>query len=103
MSGLQSVILGFFLQTPIHGAYTELFAGLSPQITPDKTGAWGTSGILSLPLTCMLTWRDSVIPWGRFGTLRKDLEAAAKTKGEGGTGRAKDFWEWSEKQVKPYL
>ena len=44
-----------------------------------------------------------VIPWGRFGSLRKDLEAAGKSKSEGGSGIAKDFWEWSEKQVKPFL
>ena len=51
----------------------------------------------------MLIWRDLVIPWGRFSSLRKDLEAAGKSKSEGGTGRAKEFWEWSEKQVQPYL
>ncbi len=28
------------LHTPIHGAYTELFAGLSPDVTPDNNGAW---------------------------------------------------------------
>lgn len=26
---------------PLNGAYTELFAGLSPEITVEKTGCWG--------------------------------------------------------------
>jgi retinol dehydrogenase-12 len=38
--GWQNKILGLILYTPIHGAYTELFAGLSPDVTPDKNGAW---------------------------------------------------------------
>ena len=45
MTGIQSTIMGFFLQTPIHGAYTELFAGLSPQVTPNKSGAYSTSAV----------------------------------------------------------
>jgi hypothetical protein len=44
-----------------------------------------------------------VIPWGRFGPLRKDLEEGSKTTEEGGTGAAKKFWEWSEEQVKSYV
>lgn len=84
ISGIQAVVLNLLLHTPIHGAYTELFAGLSPEITLDKTGAW-------------------IIPWGRFGTLRKDIEAAGKTESEGGTGRGEEFWKWSEQQVQSYL
>ncbi|RDW86026.1 hypothetical protein BP5796_04351 [Coleophoma crateriformis] len=69
---------------PINGAYTELFAGLSPRITLALSGSW-------------------VIPFGRIYPIRKDLNAAMKTKSEGGTGGTHDFWEWSEQQVKPYL
>ncbi|KAJ9663300.1 short-chain alcohol dehydrogenase [Coniosporium apollinis] len=84
--------LGFWLtmltkilvHPPIYGAYTELFAGLSPEITVEKTGVW-------------------VIPWGRFAPLRDDLEQAAKTEAEGGKGTAEKFWIWSEEQVKLYL
>lgn len=43
-----------------------------------------------------------VVPWGRFSLLRKDLEAAAKTEAQGGTGTGLKFWEWSEEQVKAY-
>ena len=31
----------FMLYPPVFGAYTELFAGLSPVITMEKTGTWG--------------------------------------------------------------
>jgi len=44
-----------------------------------------------------------VVPWGRFAPLRKDLLEASKTKEEGGTGIAKQFWEWTEEQVTAYL
>jgi hypothetical protein len=43
VTGMQSTILGFFLQPPINGAYTMMFAGLSDQVTPNKSGAYGTS------------------------------------------------------------
>ncbi len=74
----------FILHEPIKGAYTELFAGLSPEVTMEKTGGW-------------------VVPWGRFMRIRKDLQQATKTKAEGGTGIGEEFWEWTEKQVEPYL
>jgi hypothetical protein len=35
-----NVIVGLFLHPPIYGAYTELFAGLSPEVTIEKSGAW---------------------------------------------------------------
>ncbi|KAH8748762.1 hypothetical protein BGZ57DRAFT_861575 [Hyaloscypha finlandica] len=82
--GWQITMINTFLHTPIHGAYTELFAGLSPDVTPDHNGAW-------------------IIPWGRITPIRKDLEAAGKSEEEGGTGIAAEFWEWSEEQVKAYL
>jgi retinol dehydrogenase-12 len=44
----QSAIFGFFLRRvvlhpPIFGAYTELFAGLSPEVTIERSGDWGES------------------------------------------------------------
>jgi retinol dehydrogenase-12 len=35
--------------------------------------------------------------------IRADLLAASKTKDEGGTGLAEEFWVWNEEQIKPYL
>ena len=38
--GWQSTLLNPILHTPIHGAYTELFGGLSPDVTMENNGAW---------------------------------------------------------------
>ncbi|KAJ4178350.1 short-chain alcohol dehydrogenase [Fusarium falciforme] len=69
---------------PINGAYTELFAAFSPDITIENSGIW-------------------VVPWGRFMPIRPDLQAGALLESEGGTGMAEKFWVWSEEQIKPYL
>jgi len=80
-----TIIRTLFLHPSVYGAYTELFAGLSPEVTIEKSGEW-------------------VIPWGRFvKMIRKDITAATKTEAEGGTGIAQKFWEWNEEQVKSYL
>ncbi|KAI2468307.1 NAD(P)-binding protein [Annulohypoxylon bovei var. microspora] len=75
----------FILHPTVFGAYTELFGGLSPEVTLEKSGQW-------------------VIPWGRFQSLRKDLVAGSRSTSEpGGTGTAERFWDWSEEQVRSYL
>ncbi|KAI9697554.1 MAG: hypothetical protein M1820_007753 [Bogoriella megaspora] len=68
----------------INGAYAELWAGLSPEVTTEKAGSY-------------------VIPFGRFYPIRRDLEAATKSEAEGGNGTTSKFWEWSEEQVSKYL
>ncbi|KAI0382804.1 short-chain dehydrogenase [Hypomontagnella monticulosa] len=68
----------------ILGAYTALFAGLSEEVTLKRTGSW-------------------IVPWGRFGEIRKDLLQGSLPQSEGGTGLAQKFWEWTEEQVKPYV
>ena len=62
-------------------------------------------GVRTIPTLSfnLLNQRLLVIPWGRFGTLRKDIELAGKAKSEGGTGRGEEFFAWSEKQVQSYL
>ncbi|KAK0631098.1 hypothetical protein B0T17DRAFT_616661 [Bombardia bombarda] len=69
----------------IKGAYSELFAGLSPEITLEKTGAW-------------------IIPWGRFGKVRPDLERGALPASDDlpGSGLADRWVEWEEQQVSSY-
>ncbi|KAL1989082.1 hypothetical protein VTN96DRAFT_5845 [Rasamsonia emersonii] len=64
---------------PVFGAYTELFAGLSPKVTIDNC-----------PLRPNLA--DS-----------KDFVDATKTEAEGGTGAGLKFWEWTEDQIRGYL
>ncbi|KAI1323656.1 retinol dehydrogenase 12 [Xylariaceae sp. FL0255] len=73
-----------FLHDALYGAYTELFAGFSPDITLDKNNAF-------------------LAPWGRIIALRSDIDNACKTTDEGGSGAAQAFWEWSEQQVQAYL
>lgn len=80
----QKIVINLVLKQPIYGAYTELYAGLSPDVTIEKTGSW-------------------IEPWGHIKTLnRKDIEDACKRKSEGGTGIAEEFWSWTEEQVRPY-
>ncbi|RSL99911.1 hypothetical protein CEP52_009455 [Fusarium oligoseptatum] len=77
-------MIKFMMYPPIMGAYTELYGGLSPDITLDKTGSW-------------------IIPFGRIHHIRKDLTEATRTESEGGNGTGLKFWQWSETEVNKYL
>ncbi|CAO1614713.1 unnamed protein product [Sympodiomycopsis kandeliae] len=68
-----------------YGAYTELYAGWSPDITLSNNGAY-------------------VVPWGRIDTpnLRPDLLAAIKSSSDGGNGTAEKFWQYCERETKAY-
>ncbi|KAJ5604795.1 hypothetical protein N7510_009949 [Penicillium lagena] len=72
------------LHPPVFGAYTNLFAGFSSDVTLDRSGSY-------------------IAPWGKLWTVSKNMTDAGKTQAEGGTAIARDFWEWTEAQVKPYL
>ncbi|KAI0833103.1 putative short-chain dehydrogenase [Hypoxylon sp. FL0890] len=82
--GLMKLFTRLITYPPVNGAYTLLYAGLSPDITLEKTGSW-------------------VVPFGRIYLIRKDLLEATKTEEEGGNGTAKKFWEWTEEQIKQYI
>ncbi|KAK9368737.1 hypothetical protein V1509DRAFT_59128 [Lipomyces kononenkoae] len=72
------------MHEPKLGAYTELWAGLSPEVTCEDGGR-------------------TAIPWGRWHpSPRKDILESLKTKQEGGTGLAAEFWDWCEEQTKGY-
>lgn len=75
----------FLLFPTVYGAYTELYAGWSPDLSLENNGAY-------------------VYPWGRVGTdtLRGDLLAASRSVEEGGTGQAGKFWEWCDKETKQF-
>lgn len=77
-------LFGWALYEPVYGAYTELWAGLSPEVTVELNGSF-------------------VAPWGCVRKhLRKDLQVAQRSKADGGSGVAGEFWEWCEEQVKAY-
>lgn len=83
-----SPLLPFFIAPLLYpakmGAYTELWAGLSPELTTAQNGSY-------------------IIPWGSVHpSPRKDLVAALKSSEEGGTGQATEFQDWCEKQTAEY-
>ncbi|KAJ2982033.1 hypothetical protein NQ176_g1651 [Zarea fungicola] len=69
-----------FLSPAINGAYTELFCGLSPEVTIDRSGAY-------------------VIPWGQFAPIRSDLKDGSLSLDEGGTGMAEKWCSWCFEQI----
>ncbi|KAI9687056.1 MAG: hypothetical protein M1822_002466 [Bathelium mastoideum] len=82
-SGLDITFMKFLFYPPINGAYTELWAALAPEVTPDRSGAY-------------------VYPWGRFGVLPAGIEISLKEPSEGGTGLAAKFVSWCERQTMSY-
>jgi NAD(P)-dependent dehydrogenase (short-subunit alcohol dehydrogenase family) len=73
------------LYGPEYGAYTMLWCGVSGDVKLNDGGKYA-------------------IPWGRWHPApRKDILESLKTKNEGGTGVAKAFWEWCEKEAKEYI
>ena len=68
----------------VYGAYTELYTAFATELTAtENNGAY-------------------VIPWGRVAAPRKDIVAGTKSVEEGGTGLARRFWEWCEKETRAY-
>ncbi|KAF4625235.1 hypothetical protein G7Y89_g12934 [Cudoniella acicularis] len=82
------LFLGRLLYDPKFGGYTELYAGLSPDITLENNGA-------------------CVIPWGRLrpdeACPRKDIIHAMTAEEDGGLGYGKKLWEWCELKWKPFV
>ena len=68
----------------MYGAYTELWAAIALDITPDKSGAY-------------------IFPWGRFGVVPAGIEKSLREESDGGTGVAVKFVEWVDRQIAPYL
>lgn len=66
------------------GAGTVLFAGFSTEIALENNGAY-------------------VIPWGRVATsLKAGLAEAMELQENGGTGVAKEFWDYCEEKTRDY-
>lgn len=72
----EKLLISFMLYPPVFGAYTELFAGWSEDAGKPENQA------------------KYVVPWGRFGMLRADVDANT----DGGK-----LWEWCERECKPYM
>jgi len=93
MPSLKKGLVSFALAKPIYGAYTELFAGLSEDISR-KNGAF--SKIFCSDVSLCSGWKTDnfqVKPYGVVGEPRQDIYLAGQPKGEGGTGVGQAFWE----------
>ena len=67
-------------KAPKFWAYSELFGLLSPEITSDKNGSL-------------------IYPWGRIGCIPDDIKLSMKSEEEGGTGLARAFVSWCERET----
>lgn len=85
VSPFAKFLMSPFLYDAKMGAYTELWAGLSENVTTQDGGKFG-------------------VPWGGrwHPNPRNDILQSLKSKDEGGTGGAAEFWDWCEKQTKPF-
>lgn len=76
MRGIMSAVF----KGPKYGAYTELYAGLAPDV---RSG-------------------DYVIPWGRKGKVPYHIVQSTQDE-DGKASVSKRFFEWCERQVQPYV
>jgi len=78
------LIMGIVLKSPIYGAYSELYAGFSPNLKAEHNGGFVTA-------------------WGRLADVPEDIAKGSKSKSEGGTGAAAKFLSYCDQEVKAYL
>ncbi|KKP06693.1 hypothetical protein THAR02_01182 [Trichoderma harzianum] len=78
-SSLAKRFEGLVLHDPSFGALTELYAGFSDAIGTDNNGTY-------------------IIPWGRVGKIRHDIEAGFHNRGTG-----KKLWDILEKETEEYV
>ncbi|KAI1103708.1 NAD(P)-binding protein [Jackrogersella minutella] len=83
MSAPMRAFTGTIFKGPIYGAYTELFAGFSPEVTSKENGRY-------------------IIPWGRLGSVPEHMAGGMKSKEQGGTGSSEKFWNWCEAVTQSY-
>lgn len=79
-------ICSAILYAPEYGAHTELWTGLSPDITASDGGKYA-------------------LPWGgRWHTApRADIVPSLKGKSEGGSGLSAMFWDWCDAETCHYM
>ncbi|KAH8799334.1 hypothetical protein F5884DRAFT_686724 [Xylogone sp. PMI_703] len=82
--GWQDAILSVITYPAVFGAYTELWSGLSPDLTTQHNGSY-------------------IGPWGRVMRVKKDRAESLESISEGGTGKAAAFWDWSERECLRFM
>lgn len=92
------------LYPQVYGAYTELFSGLSPEVTLEKTGSWSEFSHPHAWHLLLLTGLTSRVvgPWGRFFDIRHDLVKGTERGPEGEQSVSEKFWDWSVEQTEAY-
>jgi hypothetical protein len=81
LESVERLLQGLVLWPPRYGAYTELYAGLSPDLTIEQhSGAY-------------------IWPWGRIGHLRPDIEDSLRSKIQGGSEKAAKLWAWCDQET----
>lgn len=78
LPGIVRSLLNCILYDAVFGAYTEMFAAVSPEVTENNE-------------------HRMIISFGRFGIIRKDIDEGAN--GENG----EKYWNYAEKEVSKYL
>ncbi|RPA84007.1 NAD(P)-binding protein [Ascobolus immersus RN42] len=77
--------ISWMLKPSIWGAYTDLWAGLSEEVTVEDGGRY-------------------VLPWGKWHPCpREDILEGMKTVEEGGTGVMKEFGEWCDEFTREFM
>ena len=76
-------VQGLAFKDAKYGAYTELFAGLSPEVTSART-------------------QNFIMPWGRFTEIPDSLEAGMKPVAKGGNGMLQRFVEYCDKETRAF-
>jgi len=69
---------------PIYGAYSELYAALSPELEEKHNGGY-------------------LLAWGRVGEMQEDIAKGLKGRSEGGTDNAAKFMKYCDREIKAFL
>ncbi|KAB5533479.1 hypothetical protein GE09DRAFT_1176965 [Coniochaeta sp. 2T2.1] len=82
--GVVSVVvnpgMGLLMKLARYGAYTQLFAALSPEVTPAHNGGF-------------------IVPWGRFDVLPGHIEKEIRPAGDKEIGISRQFWDYCKGAV----
>jgi len=78
------LLMGIFLKPAIYGAYSELYASFSPEVTMVHNGG-------------------HLMAWGRNADLPESILAGQKSEKEGGTGNQARFLAYCDREVKTFL
>jgi len=75
---------GVVFKPAIYGAYSELYAGFSPDVKSEHNGGY-------------------IMAWGRIVERNHEVANGLKTKEEGGSGGAVAFLRYCDREIKDFL